>query len=100
MTEEDAIKLSVVLRQNIMNVFREFYNVNKLNIEQSFKINSVVLSSVVAQISFDMFKKDIGTDHPSEYIDSICDMSKMQLKSASMVLEEISRNLNEHDVSH
>lgn len=88
MTEDELTKASVVLRRTLYEDMRQFWENHKgLKQDQVFFVNSVVIASLIAQITYLMFKKDIGNAPSFLYIDQMCDLAKQQLHSTSFLKE-------------
>lgn len=86
MNDEDLISISIDLRRKLYEDLKEFW-INKKNIsqEQLLFINSVVMSSLVAQLTHAMFQKDIGQKPLFDYIDRICAIAKEQLSTSEFI---------------
>ncbi len=78
MTEEEVIELSIELRIKLFNALHEFW-LNKENLSKKdvFYINSIMISSLISQTAYSMFKKD-NIIHVSDYIKDICSWSIKQ----------------------
>jgi hypothetical protein len=88
LNEEDLTKISIELRRKLFDDLSNFWADKKgLPMDQVFFINSVVISSLVSQTAYMLFKKNIGTSKPAEYIDQICKFAKEQLKSGAWIME-------------
>lgn len=75
------IAASIKLRRKLFAVISEFWAENKdLPMEEIFFINSAVFSSLLAQITHSMFKKNGGNDKQLEYIEQVCSFAKEQYK--------------------
>lgn len=81
MTEEKVIEISLEFRRKLFNEMIEFWKNNAgLLPEQMFYINSVVVSSLVAQTAYLMFKKD-NKDVTLKYIKTIYDFALEHLEN-------------------
>ena len=79
--EDDLRNKTLELRRAIEQVIKKFWIENKgLSMEEVFFINSIVISSLIAQIVYALFRKDIGTDPQCSYIDELCNYAKHQLR--------------------
>jgi len=89
MTEEELMMASIELRRKIFEDIREFWDGKKLNAEQVFFINSAVIASLTAHLTYLMFKKDIGNEPSLRYIDDICELAKKQLNTTTLMMEMV-----------
>jgi hypothetical protein len=88
MKENDLIEVSMNLRRKLFTVLKEFWEDKKdLSQEHVFFINSTVISSLIAQITYFLFKKDIGSKPQLNYIDDICQFAKQQLVDGLLLNE-------------
>jgi len=89
MTDQEVFELGLDLRRTLLNDFKKFWEANKkLDTKQIFFINSTVMSSLIAQIVFLLFKKDVGTKHQCRYIDQMCELSKKMLIDGKHLIDE------------
>jgi hypothetical protein len=86
MTEKELMMESINLRRKIFDEMREFWSGKDLDSEQVFFINSVVTASLVAHVTYLMFKKDIGNEPSLSYIDDICELAKKQFNDTTMMM--------------
>ena len=86
MTEEELMMASIELRRKIFNDIKEFWDGKKLDSEQVFFINSAVIASLTAHVTYLMFKKDIGNEQSLKYIDDICNLAKQQLNDTTRIM--------------
>lgn len=88
LSDDDLMKISIELRRILFGEFKKFWKDHEsLDMEKVFFINSMVLSSLISQLVFMLFKKDIGTQIPCEYIDKICEYSKKMLTDSKLLVE-------------
>lgn len=93
----DITDISIELRRKLHSVMEEFWLSNKnASKNEIFTINSIVISSLIAHITWSLFKKDIGYEHHFHYIDELCGFAKEQLKDAQLLMKKESNN-NEHN---
>lgn len=88
MNEENIIKLSTNLRQSLYKEWLKFFKKNKMSCDDAFFINSVVISSLISQVVYSMFKKEVVTISREQYIDEICEFSKIQLKDGLQMIKD------------
>lgn len=80
-------KISLNFRRGIIKEIINFLDENKnLSEDEIFLLFSICFSSVIAQSTNVLFKKDIQ-DVKFSYIDSICEYAKGQLKIHDALLE-------------
>ena len=84
MEEQELENKTLKLRRKLYTTMQEFW-VENINISQRdiFLINSLVMSSLIAQITFMIFKKEEVKElqeKRNEYINELCNLSKEQLK--------------------
>jgi hypothetical protein len=88
--EEKIQKLTLELRRSVFEQIILFWDANKgLSHAEQFLINSFVSSSIIAQLTHIMFRKDIGTMEPFKYIDEVCRFTKEQYEEGAMKIKEI-----------
>lgn len=82
MNEELMQELALELRRKLFDHMKEFWNEHHelMNMPEIFFINTAVMSSLVSQITYFLFKKDIGLQNQYEYIDQIANVAKSMLK--------------------
>jgi len=87
MNDNEVIDASVELRVKLYESLKEFW-MSHTNVtqEQMFFINSVVTSSLIAQIVHAMFQKDIGKKPLFDYIDKISNIAKEQLLDSEFIM--------------
>lgn len=87
MNDDEVIEASVDLRRKLFEYLKEFWMSHKnVTQEQMFFINSVVMASLISQIVYAMFQKDIGKKPLFDYIDKICNIAKDQLLDAEFLM--------------
>jgi hypothetical protein len=88
MNEKELYNKTTDLRRELYNVMKEFWKNNKnISQDQVFFINSIVISSLVSQIVYMLFKKDIGDKPQLDYIDQICEFAKEHFKQGKVHME-------------
>ena len=82
------IDKSIELRRNIWSILENFWAENQdVGIQEIFYINSVVSSSIMAQLIYMMFKKEGEESFKAReaYIDQIAKLAKEQLRSGHIM---------------
>lgn len=85
MNEELMQELALELRRKLFDDMEKFWNEHHklMNMTEIFFINTAVMSSLVSQITYYLFKKDIGLQNQYEYIDQIANVAKSMLKDGA-----------------
>lgn len=88
MNDEKLMEISLKLRRTLCDELKKFWAENpKMDMEHIFFINSVTISSLIAQITFSLFKKDIGVLRQLAYIDEVCNFAKEQFKNGTSTID-------------
>lgn len=92
MEENNFIELSLNLERKLKGNIEDFFIENEeLSPEDRFKIISVTVTSLIASTVYLLFKKNIGHEQQSSYIDQLCDLAKEQLKEGSFLIKEFEK---------
>lgn len=82
--EEKIIYIGTELRKALFNEMKNFWKIDHgLSIEQIYVVNTVIIASLIVQITCMIFKNNAGTPDSIDYIDKICALAKKQLSDSN-----------------